>query len=55
VADDKNTKKPKVIKEYKSAKLCQKCGLRMAEHLDRSTCGKCGYTEFKKHENSEKK
>lgn len=29
---------------------CPKCGdgVFMAEHKDRFTCGKCGYTEFKK-------
>jgi small subunit ribosomal protein S27Ae len=28
---------------------CPRCGagVFMAEHKDRSTCGKCGYTEFK--------
>lgn len=55
LADAKTTKKPKVIKPYKPAKLCQKCGLRMAEHSDRFTCGKCSYTEFKKQEDKEKK
>jgi ubiquitin-small subunit ribosomal protein S27Ae len=31
-------------------KECPKCstGYYMAEHKDRRTCGKCGYTEFKK-------
>lgn len=31
-------------------KTCPKCGpsFYMAEHVNRSTCGKCGYTEFKK-------
>jgi ubiquitin-small subunit ribosomal protein S27Ae len=30
-------------------KTCPKCGpsFYMAEHANRSTCGKCGYTEFK--------
>jgi ubiquitin-small subunit ribosomal protein S27Ae len=30
-------------------KTCPKCGpsFYMAEHNNRSTCGKCGYTEFK--------
>jgi small subunit ribosomal protein S27Ae len=29
---------------------CPKCGpgTFMGEHADRSTCGRCGYTEFKK-------
>ncbi len=29
---------------------CPKCGkgVFLAEHKNRSTCGKCGYTEFKK-------
>jgi small subunit ribosomal protein S27Ae len=31
-------------------RTCPKCGpsFYMAEHSNRSTCGKCGYTEFKK-------
>ncbi len=34
----------------RKSKFCVKCGegYFMAEHKDRSTCGKCGYTEFKK-------
>lgn len=29
---------------------CPKCGpgVFLAEHADRNSCGKCGYTEFKK-------
>lgn len=29
---------------------CPRCGpgVLMAEHEDRSACGRCGYTEFKK-------
>ncbi len=31
-------------------KICPKCGdgVFMAHHMDRDTCGKCGYTEFRK-------
>jgi len=31
-------------------KICPKCGpgVFLAEHKDRYTCGKCGYTEWKK-------
>ncbi|RLI95742.1 MAG: 30S ribosomal protein S27ae [Candidatus Altiarchaeales archaeon] len=31
-------------------KICPKCGdgIFMAHHKDRDTCGKCGYTEFRK-------
>ena len=31
-------------------KNCPRCGpgVMMADHKDRATCGKCGYTEFKK-------
>jgi small subunit ribosomal protein S27Ae len=31
-------------------KFCPRCGpgVIMAEHKDRTACGKCGYTEFKK-------
>lgn len=43
--------KKKVIAAYKPAgRLCPKCGSRMATHADRNTCGRCGYTEFKKKE-----
>ncbi len=31
-------------------KICVKCGdgVFLAEHSDRFSCGKCGYTEFKR-------
>jgi len=34
----------------RTRRLCPKCGeaVFMAEHKDRTSCGKCGYTEFKK-------
>ena len=34
----------------RSRKHCTKCGpgVFMAEHANRVSCGKCGYTEFKK-------
>ncbi|MDD1754376.1 MAG: 30S ribosomal protein S27ae [Methanothrix sp.] len=30
--------------------VCPRCGngVFLAEHVDRQSCGKCGYTEFKK-------
>ena len=33
-------------------KSCPKCGpgIFMGEHADRTSCGKCGYTEFNKKE-----
>lgn len=36
-------------KIIKSGISCPKCGpgIFMAEHKDRQTCGKCGYTQFK--------
>ena len=38
-------------------KPCPKCGagVFMAQHKDRSTCGKCGYTEFSSKKPEEKK
>ncbi len=31
--------------------MCPKCeGVFLADHPDRLSCGKCGYTEFKKKE-----
>ncbi len=57
MADDKKkaapakpVKKEKVTKPYKAAKKhCPKCGTgtRLADHKDRSSCGKCGYFEKK--------
>jgi len=34
----------------RTKKHCPKCGpgVFMAEHADRTSCGKCGYAEFKK-------
>jgi len=34
----------------RTRKFCPRCGegVFMAEHKDRRTCGKCGYTEFKR-------
>lgn len=40
-------KEGKGIKPYKPGKMCPKCNSRMAEHVDRYSCGKCGYTEFR--------
>jgi ubiquitin-small subunit ribosomal protein S27Ae len=36
----------KIVRQRKS---CPKCGdgVFLAEHKDRVSCGKCGYTEFK--------
>ncbi|MGC8662721.1 MAG: 30S ribosomal protein S27ae [Candidatus Micrarchaeia archaeon] len=44
---EESTKK-KEFKPYKPGKFCPKCGSGMAEHNDRYTCGKCGYTEWKR-------
>jgi small subunit ribosomal protein S27Ae len=44
----KEEKGKKEFKPYKPGRLCPKCGSRMAEHEDRYTCGKCGYTEWKR-------
>jgi small subunit ribosomal protein S27Ae len=37
-------------KAVMAKKFCPRCGpgIVMAEHKDRTACGKCGYTEFKK-------
>ena len=63
MADDKKPAKPKTPriakKDYykldgekltRTRKHCPKCGpgVFMAEHDNRVSCGKCGYTEFKK-------
>jgi small subunit ribosomal protein S27Ae len=43
---DKAKGKPK---PYKKGKTCPRCGagVRLAEHKDRWSCGKCGYMEKK--------
>ncbi len=42
-------KKERITKAYKAGKNCPKCGpgVRLAEHKDRRSCGKCGYFEKK--------
>ncbi len=42
-------KKEKQFKPYKPGKYCPKCGagVRLAEHKNRLSCGKCGYFEKK--------
>jgi ubiquitin-small subunit ribosomal protein S27Ae len=54
MADRKNRRVVKMGELYDQGKLknkfCPKCGVgfTMAEHSNRVSCGKCGYTEFKK-------
>lgn len=47
----KKEKKPKKKKlyKYKKGKFCPKCGagIKLADHKDRYSCGKCGYYEKK--------
>jgi small subunit ribosomal protein S27Ae len=42
-------KKGKAAKPYKKGRDCPKCGagVKLAEHANRRTCGKCAYTEMK--------
>ncbi|MBI5046873.1 30S ribosomal protein S27ae [Candidatus Micrarchaeota archaeon] len=56
MADDKKKaaapapkKKDKKPKAYKPSKFCPKCGagVKLAEHKDRRSCGKCGDFEKK--------
>lgn len=55
MADDKKKaaaapkKKEKKFRPYKPGKSCPKCGVgvRLAEHKDRRSCGRCGYFEKK--------
>lgn len=45
----KKEKKVKKTKPYKPGKNCPKCGagVRLAEHNNRRSCGRCGYFEKK--------
>ncbi len=38
------------LKLHRKRKVCPRCGagVFLAEHKDRYSCGKCGYTEFRK-------
>jgi small subunit ribosomal protein S27Ae len=42
--------KEKKVYTYKKGRYCPKCGpgVKLAEHSDRYSCGKCGYFEKKK-------
>ena len=42
-------KGPSLVRSRKECPRCGK-GVFLAEHTDRVTCGKCGYTLFKKRE-----
>lgn len=46
---DPKAKPAKKIKPYKHGKSCPKCGsgVRLADHKDRYSCGKCKYYEKK--------
>ncbi|MEM4389194.1 MAG: 30S ribosomal protein S27ae [Candidatus Micrarchaeia archaeon] len=46
----KEKKVEKKITPYRKRRACPKCGagVRLAEHQDRFSCGKCGYMEAKK-------
>lgn len=37
-------------KPYRKSQFCPKCGpgVHLANHNNRLSCGKCGYTEFKR-------
>ena len=43
----KPEKKKKAVEPYAKGRPCPKCGsgVRLAEHKDRLSCGKCGYFE----------
>ncbi len=57
MADDKKKAAPagkkkevkKGAKKYKAGKACPRCGtgVRLADHKDRRSCGRCGYFEKK--------
>ncbi len=54
MAEEKKKAAPKPKKEsgpkaYKPGKSCPKCGagVRLAEHRNRRSCGRCGYFERK--------
>jgi small subunit ribosomal protein S27Ae len=50
MAEEKKAEKKKEFKPYKKLRYCPKCGpgVRLAEHQDRLSCGKCGYFEIRK-------
>ncbi len=51
VAEEKGKGKAKAgLRLHRTRKVCPRCGagVFLAEHKDRYSCGKCGYTEFMK-------
>ena len=46
---DAKAKPKKEFKAYKHHRSCPKCGssVRLADHANRHSCGKCGYYEKK--------
>lgn len=48
-ANAKKEKPKKTFKAYAAGKDCPKCGagVKLANHKDRHSCGKCGYFERK--------
>jgi len=50
VAEEKKGAKEKKIIPYRKRRACPKCGagVRLAEHQNRFSCGKCGYMEAKR-------
>lgn len=50
MAEEKKAAKPKKsFKAFKAGRSCPKCGsgVRLANHPDRHSCGRCGYFEKK--------
>lgn len=49
MAKSNDKKKKKGSRPYKKGKNCPKCGpgVKLAEHKERLSCGKCGYFEKK--------
>ncbi|MEM2175090.1 MAG: 30S ribosomal protein S27ae [Candidatus Micrarchaeia archaeon] len=46
---EKKKEKKEIEYKYKKGRYCPKCGpgVKLAEHSDRFSCGKCGYFEKK--------
>jgi len=50
VPEEEKAKEKKKVNPYKQRRACPKCGtgVHLAEHGNRFSCGRCGYSEMRR-------